>query len=427
MLKVTKSEEPKHNLPCEKFLTPRKLYLPLSQHTGKPSKICVNLQDTVERGQAIAVEDGFISSRLHAPEKAKIIDICEWYHPVLKKAKCIVMEPIEEQEHKFTPREKVNNLDKEALLKIITDNGIVGMGGAAFPTHVKLSPPKKIETLIINGCECEPYLNSDSRLMTEKLDEIFKGVEVICRIIEPKEVIFAVEDNKTEAIKKLHLVFSIKKYKLPNLTLKILKTAYPQGGEKQLIYFLKNRKVPAGGLPLDVGCLVHNVATCFAIYEAVYFDKPLIERLVTFAGDALAQPKNIWVKIGTPIYELFDKGILRFKNEPRKIICGGPMMGIALDNLNYPVLKGTGGFLFLSENYSLGEEGPCIRCGSCVRECPMSLMPTLIDLAARNENWQLAAIYGSADCIECGICSYVCPTRRWLVQSIKQAKIKTPK
>lgn len=427
MLKIEEHKEPQHNLSCEKFLTPERLYLPLSQHTGKPSQVCVKPGDMVECAQAIAMEDGFISSRLHSPKKAKILSIAEWYHPVLKKSKCIIAEPIDAEEHKFALRAKTDGIDKEALLKIIRESGIVGMGGAAFPTHVKLSPPKKIETLIINGCECEPYLASDYRLMVEKLDEIFKGIDIICRIVEPREVIFCVENNKTEAIKKLHLAFSLKKYKLPNFSLKILKTAYPQGGEKQLIYAIKKRKVPAGALPLDVGCIVHNVATCFAVYEAVYFDKPLIERLVTFAGDALVSPKNVWVKIGTRICELFDKGVLQFKTEPKKIICGGPMMGIALDNLNYPVLKGTGGFLFLSKNYSLSEEGPCIRCGNCIRECPMSLMPTLIDLASRNENWEQASIYGSADCIECGLCSYVCPTSRRLVQSIKQAKIKTLK
>ncbi|MDD4182932.1 MAG: electron transport complex subunit RsxC [Candidatus Omnitrophica bacterium] len=427
MLRVEEHKSPQHNLSCEKFLNPQRLYLPLSQHTGRPSQACVKPQDIAECAQVIALEDGHISARLHAPKKIKIISIDDWYHPILKKAKCIIAEPIETEEHKFIPREKIGAIGKEALLQIIRDSGIVGMGGAAFPTHVKLRPPKKIETLIINGCECEPYLASDYRLMVEKLDEIFKGIEIICKIIEPREVIFVVEDNKTEARKKLHLAFSLKKYKLPNFSLEILKTAYPQGGEKQLIYSTKKSKVPSGGLPLDVGCIVHNVATCFAIYEAVYFDKPLIERLVTFAGDALVSPKNVWVKIGTPLNELFDKGVLQFKTEPKKIICGGPMMGIALDNLNYPVLKGTGGFLFLSKDYLLGEEGPCIRCGSCVRECPMSLMPTLIDLASRNENWEQALIYGSADCIECGICSYVCPTNRRLVQSIKQAKIKTLK
>ncbi|MFA5008913.1 MAG: RnfABCDGE type electron transport complex subunit C, partial [Candidatus Omnitrophota bacterium] len=364
MLKIQEHKEPQHNLPCEKFLNPERLYLPLSQHTGRPSQVCVKPRDIVECAQVIATEDGLISSRLHSPKKAKIISIDDWYHPVLKRAKCIIAEPLKEEERKFNQSGKINNLDKDALLKIIKDSGIVGMGGAAFPTHVKLNPPKKIDTLIVNGCECEPYLAADYRLMVENFDSILKGVEIICKIVEPKTVIFSVEENKTEAIKKLHLIISLKKYNLPNLTLAILKTAYPQGGEKQLIYSTKKRKVPAGGLPLDVGCLVHNVATCFAIYEAVYCGKPLIERLVTFAGDALVSPKNIWLKIGTTINELFDKGILKFKTEPKKIVCGGPMMGIALDNLNYPVLKGTGGFLFLSENCSLGEEGPCIRCGA---------------------------------------------------------------
>ncbi|MCK9615139.1 MAG: electron transport complex subunit RsxC [Candidatus Omnitrophica bacterium] len=427
MLKIEEHKEPQHNLPCENFINPKRLYLPLSQHTGKPSLVCIKPQDIVEQGQVIATEDGYISSRLHSPKKAKIIGIDDWYHPVLKRAKCIIAEPIEEEERKFTPKSKIDNLDKETLLKIIKDSGIVGMGGAAFPSHVKLNPPKKIETLIVNGCECEPYLASDYRLMVENFDAIFRGIEIVCKIIEPKNVVFSVEENKQEAIKKLHLAVSLKKYNLPNLSLAILKTAYPQGGEKQLIYSLLKREVPSGRLPLDVGCLVHNVGTFFAIYEAVYLDKPLIERVVTFAGDALVSPKNIRLKIGTILRELFDKKILEFKTAPLKIICGGPMMGIALDSLDYPILKGTGGFLFLSKDVLLGTERPCIRCGACVRECPVSLMPTLIDLTSRRELWKESALYGATDCIECGVCNYVCPTNRMLLQSIKRAKLEIPR
>jgi electron transport complex protein RnfC len=421
MIKIQEHKEPQHSLASEKFLNPQKLYLPLSQHTGKPSVLCVKPGDIVDEGQLLAQDEGFISARLHSPKKGKVIATSDWYHPQLQRAKSIILECTDE-ERKYLARQKADSLGKDELIEIIKACGIVGMGGAAFPTHVKLNPPKPIDTLIINGCECEPYLASDCRLMAEYPEQIIKGIEIICRILSPKSVIVVLEDNKHEALRNIEQAISVKQIKLPGLKILVFKAAYPQGGEKQLIYSVNKRKVPAGGLPLDVGCVVHNVGTCFAIYEAVYFGKPLTERMVTFAGDALVTPKNIWLKIGITLQELFERGILEFKVEPKKIICGGPMMGIALDNLDYPILKGSGGFLFLSNNISLGEEGPCIRCGACVRQCPMKLMPCLIDLASRASNWQLSKKYGSTDCIECGVCGYNCPTNRRLVQSIKRAK-----
>jgi electron transport complex protein RnfC len=425
MLRIEEYKEPQHNLASEKFLSPQRLYLPLSQHTGKPSMPCVNPQDIVDEAKVIAVEDGHISARLHAPKKIKIIDITDWRHPILKKSKCIIAEPLGEEEHSFSARTNTEGLDKEGLLKIIKDCGIVGMGGAAFPTHVKLSPPKKIETLIINGCECEPYLSADYRLMVENLDAIFKGIELICKVIEPKNVIFAVENNKPEAIKKLHLAISMKKYKLSNLSLAILKTAYPQGGEKQLIQVTMKRKVAGGKLPFDVGCLVQNVATCLAVYNAVHFNKPLTERLVTFAGDSLASPKNIWVKIGTTLKELFDKKILEFRREPEKIICGGPMMGVALDGLDYPILKATGGFLFLNK-IKPPEESTCIRCGRCVDSCPVNLLPLEYVKRVKKEEYAGLNDLNVKDCIECGCCSYICPARIPILHYIKVGKKYAP-
>lgn len=420
MIRVDEYKEPQHNLHSEKFLSPGKLYLPLVQHTGKPSIATVKPLDVVKTGQIIADSDGLISAKLHAPKKIKVLAIDDWYHPVLKRAKCIIAETIEE-EHNYNQRDNIRKLSKEELLEIIKESGIIGMGGAAFPTHVKLNPPKKIETLIINGCECEPYLANDYRLMVENMDAIFKGIEIICRIIEPKNVIFAVESNKPEAIKKLHLIKSMKKHRLPGLFLAILKTAYPQGGEKQLIYATLKRKVAGGKLPFDVGCLVQNVGTCFAVYEAVFLNKPLIERLVTFAGDALIAPKNIWVKIGTTLKELFDKKILAFRTEPKKIISGGPMMGIALDNLDYPILKASGGFLFLNK-IELHEEKQCIHCARCIDACPVNLLP--IEYAKRVKKDEYAQLNGLniKDCIECGCCSYVCPAKIPLLHYIKIGK-----
>ena len=343
----------------------------------------------------------------------------------LKKAKSVIIQCNSEQKE-YTPRKHVEDIDKEELLDIIKNSGIVGMGGAAFPTHVKLKPPKPIDTLIINGCECEPYLACDNRLMMEQLDQIFQGIEIICRIIAPKRVLFAVEDNKPEAIKKINLLITIKKYHLAKAETAILKSAYPQGGEKQLIHMATARKVPPSGLPFDVGCLVHNVATCFAVYEAVYHNKPLIERLVSFAGDALVSSKNLWVKIGTTLKEIFDKKILEFKEEPKKVICGGPMMGIPLSNLEYPILKGTGGFLFLKE-VKPDQETACLRCARCVDACPMNLLPLEIMKRVKNEEFDSVNEFNISDCIECGCCTYKCPAKIPLVHYIKEGKKYAPK
>jgi len=419
---IKEYKEPQHKLVSQKFFSPKRLYLFLSQHTGRPSIPVVEIGKTVKEKELIAKEDGFISARLHSPKSGKIVDIKYHKHPILKISKCIVIDCIEEKEE---VKDKIDykNFSKEKLLEIIKDSGVVGMGGAAFPTHVKLSPKVNIDTLIINGCECEPYLASDNRLMIENTKEIFEGIKIISKIIEPKDIIFAIEDNKEEAVKIVEDFINSKRDEFKNLKLAILKTEYPAGGEKQLIYKLTKRKVPSGKLPFDVGCLVQNVATCFAIYEAVCFNKPLIERLTTFAGDALLEPKNIWVKIGTTLKELFENKILEFKKEPKKIICGGPMMGVALDDLDYPILKGTGGFLFLENDISIKEEDPCIRCGNCIRACPMNLMPCMINLYSLKGLLKEAKSFGANDCIECGLCSYVCPANRRLVQSIKLTKL----
>lgn len=424
MIKLPDFKEPQSDLQSEKYLAPKRLYLPLSQHTGSPSSLCIKKGDTVEEADILAKETGFISSSLHAPCSGRVTNIDSWFHPNLKRATCIFLETAIKQKN-YPERKNSSSLPKEELIKIIKNSGIVGMGGAAFPTHVKLSPPKKIETLIINGCECEPYLTTDSRLMVENLNAIFRGIEIICNIVGPKNVIFAVEDNKPEVIKKLHLVISLKKYQVPNLSLSILKTAYPQGGEKQLVFATMQRKIAGGNLPFDVGCLVQNVATCFAIYEAVYFNKPLIERLVTFAGDALSKPKNIWLKIGTTLKELFDEKVLEFRLKPEKIIVGGPMMGIALDNLEYPILKASGGFLFLSKIKSQ-EENSCIRCARCVDNCPVNLLPLEYAKRVKKNEYNKLNDLNIKDCIECGCCSYACPAKIPLLHYIKIGKKYAP-
>jgi len=426
MIEVKELKYPQHNLASDKYLEPKILHLPLSQHTGSPSTPFIKKGDRVNEADLIAKMSGFISVPLHAPSTGKVLNIDSWFHPNLKRATAITIKT-ENKQKEYTARKNPDELKKEELIKIIKESGIVGMGGAAFPTHVKLVPPKTIETVIINGCECEPYLAADQRLMLENSNEIFRGIEIICKLIEPKKVIFAIEDNKPEAIKKVNLLIHTKKFNLPDAKTEVLKSAYPQGGEKQLINSVTGKKVPGGKLPLDVGCLVHNVATCFAIYEAVYFAKPLIERLVSFCGDALVSPKNVWVKIGTSLRELFDNNILAFKKEPEMIISGGPMMGISLDSLDYPVLKGTGGFLFLGKKNEDLTETTCIKCARCIDACPMNLMPLEYAKRVKRGDYASLSAYNISDCIECGSCAYSCPAKIPLVHYVKIGKKYAPK
>ncbi len=426
MLKVAENKHPQHNLKSEEFLWAEKLYLPLSQHTGKPSQVCVKKNQVVKKNQIIAKKDGLISASLHAPVKAKVSAIKKYAHPKFKKIETIVLEtqPGQNQQRAGFDSGNLEKLNKEELLKIISKNGIVGMGGAGFPTDVKLNPPKKIDTLIINGCECEPYLASDYRLMVENFPEIFKGIEIISKLIEPKNIIFAVEENKKEAIKKTNLFVSIKKFNLPETKIKILKSRYPQGGEKQLIYSTTKRKISGQMLPFDASCTVHNVATCFAVYEAICLNRPLTKRIVTFCGDALAKPKNIWVNIGTTLSELVDKKIIEFRREPKKIIFGGPMMGDAVTSLANPILKTTSGVLFLKKLGKEQEESACIRCGRCVDYCPMGLIPIEYQKRVKNEKYDDLEDYYIKDCIECGCCSYACPARIPILDYIKLGKEK---
>ena len=422
MVKVREHKLPQHNISTTKYLTPKKAYLPLIQHIGKPARQIVQPEEEVEDGQLIAEADGLVSSHIHSPIKGKISAISDFNHPLLQRSKAVVIEAKEEQKDNFSVSQEKGDYSREDILRLVKEAGIVGMGGAAFPTHVKLNPPKKIDTLIINGCECEPYLTCDYRLMIENTHGIFKGIELIARVLKPKNIYFAVENNKPQALKKINSFISTKKYNLSRMQLKVLKSAYPQGAEKQLIYSVTKRKVPAGGLPFDAGCMVNNVATCFAIYEAVYFKKPLIERIVSFCGDALDKPKNIWVKVGTTVKELFDSGVLSFKQEPKKVIFGGPMMGIAVKNLDYPILKGTSGVLFLSQEADSSSEAQCIRCSRCVDSCPMGLLPLEFVKLVKQERFKDLDNFYLKDCIECGSCSFVCPAKIPLVHYIKIGK-----
>lgn len=422
MVKLEEHKQNTQNKNIEALPLPGKVYIPLSQHLGKACAPIVKTGDVLSTGQMIAKVDAHVYAPIHASISGRVSAIEDWPHPLLGRCKAIVIESDGKdspQPIAHSPRlEEINNLTPEQIRNIVFEAGIVGMGGASFPTHIKLKPPKPVDTLIINGAECEPYLTGDYRLMVERTKEILSGIELIKRCLGVKNVYIAIEDNKPEAIKQFTMFNS------SQFTVKVLKSQYPQGGEKQLIKNVLKMEVPQGKLPFDIGVVIHNVGTVFAIYEAVYKNKPLYERVVTVTGSCLSNPKNILVRIGTSIKNLIDFcGPLT--DEPAKIIIGGPMMGIAQFSDVAPVIKSTTGvLLFNKEEAGFNEELPCIRCGACVRECPVFLMPTLISSSSRKELWQQAKLYGAKDCIECGICSYVCPSKIMLVQSIRRAKLQ---
>lgn len=409
---------------------PKKAIFTLSQHTGAPSEPVVDIGDIVKTGSLLAKAKGFISSNLHASVSGKIVAIGDYVHPITGSFKAIVIESDGQDLKGFSaPGRDIAAMTGEEIVNLVREAGIVGLGGAAFPTSVKLSPPvgKKIDTLVINGAECEPFLTCDYRLMLERPKEIIQGVYLIAKVLGVKHAIVGVEDNKLDAIEALGSAVFMVKNKGCDIKLARLRTRYPQGGEKQLIKTLINREVPSGGLPFDIGCVVNNVHTVFSIYEAVYSGKPLYERIITVSGSFLRECKNLLVRIGTPVRELLEFCGLDAKRDIFKVIMGGPMTGIAQFNLDAPVIKGTSGILVLDRGFESGDEVSCIRCSRCIEACPAGLMPCMIGLAANNNRFDIALTYNPFDCIECGACSYVCPSKIELVQLIKLAKAKLKK
>jgi len=395
--------------------TPKKVYIPFSQHTGKPAKPLVEKGDEVKIGTMIGEAEGFISASVHASVSGKVVDITEHPHPIIGSAMCCVIESNDSEDwvSDLKGDQDTDHADNKVLIQKVRDAGIVGMGGAAFPTHVKLSPPKDkpIDTLIINGCECEPVLTADHRLMLEYTKAIVEGARIFARILDARDLIFGIEDNKKDAVS----VF-VKQ----GVRVVPLKTKYPQGAEKQLIKAILGRSVPRGGLPMDVGCVVQNVGTCHAALLALKHGKPLIDRVVTVAGDGVKEQKNLLVRIGTPVSDVIDY-CGGYVGVPKRIIVGGPMMGIAQYSDTVPVIKGTSGLL-VWQGADMVEEGPCVRCASCVDVCPMGLMPTEICNHVKNKNFDTAEDFGVLDCIECGCCAYVCPAAIPLVHYFKYGK-----
>jgi len=409
----------------ESFPEPKVAVIFLSQHAGRRAKPSVRLGDKVKVGQKIGEADGFISSPIHSSISGKVISIEERIHPAFqRKDLAIIIE--NDGGSKFDPLiqpyKDFENLPKETLLEIIRERGIVGLGGAMFPTHVKLSPPKKIDTLIVNGCECEPYLNGDNRIMIQHPKEIFVGIRIIQGILGVERVFVAVEDNKLEAITTLNKFLD----KSSSVEIVSLKTKYPQGAEKVLIKRILDREVPSKGLPLDVGVVVSNIGTVFAIYQAVVEGVPLFQRVIAVSGENLARPGNYWVKIGTPFKDIieycFDKKGGRFLEE-YELKMGGPIMGISQTSLDSSVIKGTTGFIVLRKPpVKVSEERDCIKCGRCVEVCPMQLYPLYYSLYGRKGEPGKAIKYNVEDCMECRCCESVCSSKISLLSFIKQEK-----
>ena len=408
----------------------KKVILSLSQHAGAPSEPIVKVGDSVKTGSLIARAKGFISSNLHSSVSGKVVAVEDNIHPVVGSFKAIAVESDGEDIKVFSDsRKNASSFSKEDIVNIVKDAGIVGLGGAAFPTHVKLSPPrgKNIDTLIINGAECEPFLTCDHSLMLERPKEILLGIDLVARALGVKDVTIGIEDNKIDAIEKLRNALISLRSQASGVSVVKLKTQYPQGGEKQLIKTLLNREVPSGGLPLDIGCVVSNVQTIFAIYEAVYFGKPLYERVVTVSGSFLKEPKNVLARIGTPIKDLLEFCGFDAGQNVYKIIMGGPMTGVAQFSLDVPVVKGTSGILVLDKSFKSPGDISCIRCSRCIEACPAALMPCMIGIGAQNNRFDIASSYSPLDCIECGSCDYVCPSKISLLQLIKLAKREAKK
>ncbi|MDI3521598.1 MAG: H+/Na+-translocating ferredoxin:NAD+ oxidoreductase subunit [Anaerophaga sp.] len=403
---------------------PKRVAVPTTQHIGAPAKPLVKKGDIVKTGQLIAASGGFVSANIHSPVSGKVFKADEVVDASgYRKPAIIIDTEGDEWDENIDRSDKLIKeiaLSGEEIIKKTGEMGIVGMGGATFPTHVKLSPPpgKKCEILLINGVECEPYLTSDHRIMLEKSEELMVGIRILMKALKVNKAVIGIENNKPDAIEKLTNLAA----KEDGIEVQPLKVKYPQGGEKQLIDAVTGRQVPSGKLPIEVGAVVHNVGTTFAVYEAIQKNKPLIERVVTVTGPAISQPSNFLVRIGTPVGQLIEAAG-GLPDNTGKVIGGGPMMGKALVNLDVPVTKGSSGILVLP--YEQAHRAPvenCIRCSKCISACPMGLEPYLLMIEAEKKLWDRAESDSIMDCIECGSCSFTCPAHRPLLDYIRLGK-----
>jgi electron transport complex protein RnfC len=410
--------------PIEIATLPSKVVIPVSQHIGAPCVPIVAKGDCVKKGQVIATSPAFVSSPVHSSISGIVKDIALYPHPVFGKCLSIVIENdgLDEWVEGIPLTRDWEKLNADEIKGIIKDAGIVGMGGATFPTFVKLSPPKdkKIDTFILNAAECEPFLTADDRMMLEHSDKIAIGVKLVMKVLGVEKAFVGIEDNKPDAVIAMQ-----KAFEGTTVNVVAIPTKYPQGAEKMLIKVLADREVPSGSLPMDVGVVVQNVGTVVAICDAVVSGIPLIERVTTISGSAIKELKNLLLRIGTS----FEDAISNcggFSEPPAKIIMGGPMMGFAQSNLDISIIKGVSGILALNKkDINNGTQSPCIRCGKCVSVCPCGLNPSMLSILGELDMYEEAKLEQNLfDCAECGSCVYVCPAKRNIVQYIKYSKMR---
>ena len=403
----------------ERLPLPEELVVSMSEHLGAPAVLTKKKGDTVTKGEVIGTASGYISADVHSPVDGVVTEIRKVRVSSGAVADAAVIKCSSEQSDPWTEKHEWKDLSSAELLDLVRSSGIVGMGGATFPTSVKLTVPmgKTVDALVVNGVECEPYLTSDYRLMMERPEALLEGAMVAARIISPKRIVFGIEANKMDAVALLS-----DKAKEKGLPIEIvpLKVKYPQGDEKQLLKAILNREVPSGKLPLDVGAVVCNAGTCNALYEAAVYHKPLVERVITVSGESINEPKNLIAPIGTKFSDLiaYCGGE---KEDAVSLVAGGPMMGFAVYDEDTPMVKGSGGLLVLPrlvDDFS----APCVLCGKCVQHCPMGLQPNKMFRNIKYGNYQAAMDLGLMDCKECGCCAYTCPSHLPLVQGFKLGK-----
>ncbi len=415
--------------PIKTIPLPEVIKIPISQHIGKPSKPLVKRGDMVKTGQLIARSEGFVSANVHATVSGKVAKIDKVYDTSGYRRDAIIInvegdEWVDTIERDDGLETEFSASSKEIIEKVL-EAGIVGLGGATFPSHVKLSVPpgKKAEYLVVNGVECEPYLTADHRLMLEKGEQLIVGARIMQKALQAKKILIGIENNKPDAIENLRKISA----KYNDIEVHALQVKYPQGGEKQLVKALLNREVPSGGLPIDVGVVAFNVGSILAAYKAVQKNQPLIERVVTVTGKNLKEPSNFWVRLGTPVMHLL-KEAGGLPEDAGKVINGGPMMGKALNDFEAPIVKGSSGILVLPENLAYRSEvRDCIRCSRCISVCPMNLEPYLLMAMAQKEMYDRLVQRKIMDCMECGSCSYICPSKRPLLDYIRLGKNEAKK
>ncbi len=401
---------------------PERAVVHLSQHIGAPAKAAVKKKQQVQKGEVLGEAAGFVSVPVHAPISGKVVEIALHLHPFGSLQEAVVIESDgEDQWCELPPETRPESLSADEIKDRIRDAGIVGLGGAAFPTHVKLSPPpdKTIDTILLNAAECEPYLTADDRLMQEEPERVLSGFLALRKVLGAKDAVIGIEENKPEAMGAMEKAVG----KVDGVRVARLHVKYPQGGEKQLIDAILGREVPTGGLPMDCGVVVQNVATCAAVDDAVRFGRPLISRVTTVTGQGVASPVNLRGRVGTPVQAFIDAAG-GFRGNPGRVVLGGPMMGGAIHTTDTPVIKSTGGVLVLTpEELPPAEFDACIRCGRCVRACPIHLCPNEMGNYCEVEMWDQLEGLNVGDCIECGCCAFSCPANRPLVQFFRYAKL----